>query len=91
MPRKKREQDLRTVNPETWDDGPGSLGIALPRGAEMGLRLYRLVGGGTTTGHTLEVECWEIGTKIYIRLDKDGELRVIQEDESGRHRLTYDE
>jgi hypothetical protein len=79
MGRTRRELDMR----QKFDDGPGSLGVALPRGVAMGLRLYRLVEDGNVYGHTLEMDCYEQGTKVYVRLAEDGTIAVFEETAGG--------
>lgn len=90
------EADLAAINeqPEQYRDG--SLGVHTPFDCPMYVRCYRLMSdtkehdpkrkifSQALKGHTLQVDAFTFGVKVYVRIGKDGNLKVIVEDSDGR-------
>jgi hypothetical protein len=91
--KKKVEIDLQKHSTPTVHTD-GSLGVQLPSDVPIHLRAFRLLSEFEgerpvmgLVGWTAQLDCFTFDVKIYIRVGRDGTLRVIAEDLNGRQLL----
>lgn len=94
--RQKVEADLAHLNQEPEQYADGSLGVHTPFDMPVYVKAFRLMSDTKEhdpkkkvfsqglKGHTLEVDCFTFGVKVYVRIGTDGTLKVITEDGEGR-------
>jgi hypothetical protein len=94
-PRYAAEIDLQLHERERARRGE-SRGITLPADVPVHLRAFRLMedmedqDGRTVTrlgGWTVELDAFAFGVKVYMRVGRDGSLRLFCEDKDGREKL----
>jgi hypothetical protein len=79
--------------PTTTQYTDGSLGIHLPNDIPIYLRAFRLVEQmkaegrdlPNVTGFTVLLDAFTFGVKVYLRIGKDGTMRLIVDDADGRN------
>jgi len=90
--REKVEVDLQRFATPTASGKDDSLGILLPADIPVRLRCFRLLEDIETnvkglSGWTTVLDCINFGVKIYVRVGRDGTLRLFAEDEHGREKV----
>lgn len=98
MPKRQRvEVDLeKHSTPVVGSKAPG-VGVQLPADIPIHLRCFRLmedIQGASDakpvkglSGWTAMLDCFTFDVKLYVRVGRDGTLRVIAEDSEGRCKL----
>lgn len=95
--RQKVEVDLKKHSePVVHTDE--SLGVHLPADIPIHLRAFRLMADvkretdarpvSGLTGWTVMLDCFTMGVKVYVRVGRDGTLKLFTEDETGREMVT---
>jgi len=102
-PSKRHAQELdvekyNTPNSQQRYRDPNTLGINLPNDIPVHMRAFRLMGEikdsdtgrtvGALEGWTVQLDAFTFGVTVYLRIGRDGTLRVFAEDEDGREKLT---
>lgn len=97
--RKAKEVDLAHLNQEPTEYRDGALGVHMPFDMPIHVKAFRLMSDTKEhnpkhkvfsqglKGHTLEVDAYTYGVKVYVRIGTDGNLKVIVEDSDGRETL----
>lgn len=98
-PRTKHEADLAHLNKNPTQYTDGSLGVNMPLDMPVYVRAHRLMQdtedhnpkrkqySRALKGHTLEIDCFTFGVKLFVRLGRDGTLKVFAEDSDGTAKL----
>lgn len=98
--RKKVEADLPALNQTPTEYTDGSMAIHVPFDCPAYVRVHRLmkptrehdpkrkIFSSGLEGHTITIDCFTFGVKVYVRLGRDGSLKVISEDAEGRETLS---
>lgn len=94
--RQPKEVDLAHLNQEPTAYEDGSLAVHMPFDMPVYVRAFRLMSDTREhdpkhkvfsqglKGHTLQVDAFTFGVKVFVRVDTDGNLKVIVEDSDGR-------
>lgn len=94
--RKPVEIDLERYQPPELSEE--DLGVQLPADVPVRMRAFRLVkevpksqgASGTCLaleGWTVQLDAYGFGVKIYLRVGRDGSMKLFCEDEQGREKL----
>lgn len=93
---KPAEADLAAINQQPTEYTDGSVGVHAPFDCPVYVRVYRLmtdtrehdpkrrIFSQGLTGHTVQLDAFTFGVKVYLRIGRDGNLKVITEDSDGR-------
>jgi hypothetical protein len=97
--RQPKEVDLAHLNAEPTEYQDGGLGLHMPFDMPVYVKAFRLMSDTREhdpkakvfsqglKGHTLEIDAFTYGVKVYVRIGTDGNLKVIVEDSDGRETL----
>lgn len=91
----KQTVDLNRYNGEDGerqrDYTDGSRGFCLPNDMPAYAKVHRLFGDdGGLTGHTLELDAFLLGVKVFIRHDRSGSIKIFtQENDESKPQKLY--